>query len=98
MARPKVKPAQPPVRWSPGILLPMVRRPFCEVRFHHHFLHRLRLVGSVAPYFLYIYEYGVYMDKFTYISERIVGKERVDVIHFLRIMGAKHQIRQNLKK
>jgi len=76
----------------------MVRRPFCEVSFHHHFLQRLRLVGSVAPHFQYIYEYGVYMDKFTYISERTVGKEQVDVIHFLRIMGAKHQIRQKFKK
>jgi hypothetical protein len=38
------------------------------------------------------------MEKFTYISERIVDKEQVDVIHFLRLMGAKHQNRQNLKK
>jgi len=37
----------------------------------------------MAPHLLYMY--GVHMDKLTYIAERIVSKEQVDGIHFLRI-------------
>jgi len=50
---------------------------------HHNFLQRIRFVISMAPHFLYMY--CVHMDELTYISERIVGKELVDEINFLRI-------------
>jgi hypothetical protein len=67
-----------------GDFLPMERRPDCEAELSPPlFFQRISLSGSLAPNFLYTY--GVLTDKFSFISERIVGKEQVDGIHFLRM-------------